>query len=157
MGPVLRSHRLEASDGAFDLNSGRYVFGLAYTSYTSAVTSAVTPGVASVPDLFINNGVINAGLASTSTGTPGIAADEEEVGAYWAGVVGRAPYAKEGTGNDGEMSDDGSEKEERGDVLYLVRKEPGAEPQRVPRSKPRHRVFEKQCHPGITDDKKNGS
>jgi hypothetical protein len=42
-------------------------------------------------------------------------------------------------------------------VVYLVRKEPGAEPQRVPRSKLRHGVVEKQCHPGITDDKKHGS
>ena len=81
------------------------------------------------------------------------AGNEEEAGAYWAEVVGRAPYTKEGAGNDGEMGDDdGAEEEEGGDVVYLVRKEPGAEPQRMPRSKPRHRVVEKQCHPGITDD-----
>ena len=49
------------------------------------------------------------------------------------------------------------EEEGAGDVVYLVRKEPGAEPQRVPRSKLRHRVVEKQCHPGITDDKNHYS
>ena len=32
-----------------------------------------------------------------------------------------------------EVSDDGAEEEEGGDVVYLVRKEPGAKPQRVPR------------------------
>ena len=50
------------------------------------------------------------------------------------------------------MSGGGAEEDEGGRVVYLVRKEPGAEPQRVPRSKLRHRVAEKQCHPGITDD-----
>ena len=44
-----------------------------------------------------------------------------------------------------------------GGAVYLVRKEPGAEPQSLPRSKLRHRVVEKQCHPGITDDKKHDS
>ena len=55
------------------------------------------------------------------------------------------------------MSDDGAEGEEGGVVVYLIRNEPGAEPQRVPRSKPWHRVAEKQHHPGITDVKKHGS
>ena len=55
--------------GDGDLNSGGFIFGLANTS---AVTSVVTSGVASVPDVLINNGVINAGLASTSAVTPGM-------------------------------------------------------------------------------------
>ena len=71
---------------------------------------------------------------------------EEELDSHWAEVVGKFGS---------NMGDDGEEDGE--EDVYLVRREAGADPVPVARSRLRHRVIEKQCHPVISDDKTHDS